>query len=188
VVHVFGVVNHTLNQAINRTKPLNNLRAVMLHDREAHLLPLSSNQVSAIVGKTIPRVHTSKPHIPLKCLFYSNVGVDQPSQDNQIRAHSAWYPLDMTEILQKIYTPRGVESQIKRYGGCFLETTLLCPEMQRTGKFSCTSLCKAELAESQIQFGGWGQFINSVNKCLKMLGFFLYFGKLQSWARQFRLP
>jgi hypothetical protein len=66
-----------------------------------------------------------------------------------------------------------VESQIKRYGGCFLGFTLLCPEIQESGKFLCTSLCKAELAESQISFGGWGvEFINAVNKCLKMLGFF----------------
>ena len=67
-------------------------------------------------------------------------------------------------FFKNLYTPRGVESQIKRHGGCFLETTLLCPEIQKTGKFSCTSLCKAELAESQIDFGGWGSFINIVNK------------------------
>jgi hypothetical protein len=48
--------------------------------------------------------------------------------------------------------------------------------MQETGKFSCTSLCKAELAESQIDFGGWGSL--GENKPLKMLGFFAHFGTI----------
>jgi hypothetical protein len=91
--------------------------------------------------------------------------------------------LQCSIYFKKIYTPRGV-CDIKRQGGCFLEPTLLCPEMQETGKFSCTSLCKAELAESQIDFGGWGSL--GENKPLKMLGFFLDFGKLLTWRRQFR--
>ena len=33
--------------------------------------------------------------------------------------------------------------------------------------------------------GGGRDLLTGVNKSLKMLGFFLYFGKLQSWARQF---
>ena len=103
-----------------------------------------------------------------------------------LRTKLVYFPFAMLQCsiyFKKIYTPRGV-CKIKRQGGCFLEPTLLCPEMQETGKFSCTSLCKAELAESQTVFGGWGSL--GENKPLKVLGFFLYFGTLLTWRRQFR--
>ena len=48
--------------------------------------------------------------------------------------------LQCSIYLKILYTPRGV-CDIKRQGGCFLETTLLCPEMQRLGYFLCGSLC-----------------------------------------------
>jgi hypothetical protein len=83
--------------------------------------------------------------------------------------------LQCSIYLKILYTPRGV-CDIKRQGGCFPEPTLLCPEMQETGKFSCTSLCKAELAESQTVFGGWGSL--GENKPLKVLGFLYHFGTI----------
>jgi uncharacterized MnhB-related membrane protein len=66
----------------NLTIRLLNLCASTLLVHCSFLSLFSGNQISAIIGKTVPRVHTSQTHITFKGLLYSDVRIDQASNND----------------------------------------------------------------------------------------------------------
>lgn len=91
--------------------------------------------------------------------------------------------LQCSIYLKILYTPRGVESQIKRQGGCFLESLYFVQKCRGLGNSCVDHYVRQNWWSPKLYLGGGGRL--GENKPLKMLGFLCQFDTI---SHGFRLP